>query len=271
MKKAFLLLITCVLLACNSNSGNPDAGTAKQADNTTNNQADNSNKSTTLNLPADIKLDMEVEHKKWLDRYRAQNKFSDTVMKAMELVPREFFMPPDKLNETYRDINTPIGYGQTITKAWFVAYMTNRLDVKPTDKVLEIGSGSGYQASILYQITQNVFSIEIVEPLAKQAAQRWIDLGYTNIKGKAADGYFGWAEYGPFDKIIVTCAADHVPTFLLQQLKPGGIMLIPVGNPFDRQTLLMINKREDGKITTSRLYSVKFVPFTGKMLEGKKY
>ncbi len=206
----------------------------------------------------------------WVQKYRDQKKFNENVLSAFSAVPREFFVPADKQDQTYRDINVPIGYGQTITKAWFVAYMTNKLDVQPTDKVLEIGSGSGYQASILYQLTKKVYSIEIVEPLANQAAKRWTEMGYSGIKGKAADGYFGWAEHAPFDKIVVTCAADHVPTYLLQQLKNGGTMVIPVGNPFDHQTLLLIKKKEDGKITTERLYSVKFVPFTGKMLEKFK-
>lgn len=210
---------------------------------------------------------MIADHERWMKRYRAEKKFKESVYTAFQNVPREFFVPADKQNLTYRDINVPIGYGQTITKAWFVAYMTDKLDVQPNDKVLEIGTGSGYQASILYQITKNVYSIEIVGPLAEQASKRWSEIGYSGIKGKAADGYYGWAENAPFDKIIVTCGADHVPTYLLQQLKPGGIMVIPVGNPFDHQTLLLLRKKEDGKITTERLYSCKFVPFTGKMLE----
>ena len=207
---------------------------------------------------------------KRISHYKEQKKFKDSVIHAVTNVPRDYFMPKDKLALTYEEISVPIGYGQTITNMWFVAYMTDLLNVKPGEKVLEIGSGSGYQASILYQITQNVFSIEIVEPLAKQAAARWKDLGFTKIQGKAADGYFGWQENAPFDKIVVTCAADHVPTFLLQQLKPGGTLVIPVGNPFDRQTLLLIKKQSDGKITTQRLNSCKFVPFTGKMLEKYK-
>jgi protein-L-isoaspartate(D-aspartate) O-methyltransferase len=207
---------------------------------------------------------------KRINHYKDQKKFKTSVISALENVPRDFFMPKDKLAQTYEEVNVPIGYGQTITNMWFVAYMTDLLDVKSGDKVLEIGSGSGYQASILYQITQNVFSIEIVEQLAQQAAQRWKTLGFTKIQGKAADGYYGWQENAPFDKIVVTCAADHVPTFLLQQLKNGGTMVIPVGNPFDRQTLLLIKKKEDGKITTQRLNSCKFVPFTGKMLEKYK-
>jgi protein-L-isoaspartate(D-aspartate) O-methyltransferase len=205
-----------------------------------------------------------------IDHYRKTSKFKASVIDAVAKVPRDFFVPADKQTQTYSEVNIPIGFGQTLTNMWFVSHMTNLLDLKPTDKVLEIGSGSGYQASVLYQVTKEVYSIEIVEPLAKKAAERWKSLGFTNIKGKAADGYFGWQEYAPFDKIVVTCAADHIPTFLLQQLKPNGIMVIPVGNPFDRQTLLVVKKAADGKITTERLNSCKFVPFTGKMLEKFK-
>ncbi|HEY1405813.1 MAG TPA: protein-L-isoaspartate(D-aspartate) O-methyltransferase [Spirochaetota bacterium] len=215
---------------------------------------------------------MKDQLAKKVQHYRETAKFSESVLQALSKVPRDFYVPADKRARTYEEASLPIGYGQTITNMWFVAYMTNLLEVKPTDKVLEIGSGSGYQASVLSQITKTVFSIEIVEPLAKAAANRWKEMGFVTIKGKAADGYFGWAENAPFDKIVVTCAADHVPTYLLQQLKPGGIMVIPVGNPFDRQTLLLIRKKDDGKIITQRLNSCKFVPFTGKMLEkyGKK-
>lgn len=214
--------------------------------------------------------EMTAERINWVKRLRVEKKYKENVLAALEKVPREFFVPADKRGQTYRDVNIPIGYGQTITKGWFVGYMTDRLDVQPTDRVLEIGSGSGYQAAVLYQITKQVYTIEIVEPLAKQAAQRWAELKYTGIKGKYGDGYFGWSEYAPFDKIIVTCAADHVPPYLLKQLKCGGVMVIPVGNPFDRQTLLLIRKKEDGKIVTERLYSVKFVPFTGKISETRR-
>jgi len=210
---------------------------------------------------------MIAEQERWIKGLRELKYLKENIVNAMANVPREFFVPAGKQNQTYENVNIPIGYGQTITKSYVVAYMTNKLDLQPSDKVLEIGSGSGYQASILYQLTKNVYSIEIVEPLAVQAAKRWKDMGYNNIKGKTADGYFGWAEHAPFDKIIVTCAADHVPTYLLQQLKAGGTMIIPVGNPFDHQTLLLIKKRDDGKIVTQRLHVVKFVPFTGKMLE----
>jgi protein-L-isoaspartate(D-aspartate) O-methyltransferase len=215
---------------------------------------------------------MKDQLAKKIEHYRESTKFKDSVLGAVAKVPRDFYVPENLRTRTYEEASLPIGYGQTITNMWFVTYMTDLIDLKPTDKVLEIGTGSGYQASILYQITKDVYSIEIVESLSKKAVERWKEMGFTGIKGKAADGYFGWPENGPFDKIIVTCAADHVPTYLLQQLKPNGIMVIPVGNPFDRQTLLLIRKKEDGKIVTQRLNSCKFVPFTGKMLEkyGKK-
>lgn len=202
-----------------------------------------------------------------VDRYRASAVFNEKVYQAVMNTPREYFMPAGQNHMTYVEVPVAIGYGQTITNQWFVAYMTYLLNVQPTDKVLEIGSGSGYQASILWQLTKKVYTIEIVDELAKKAKERWQGLGYNSIVGKAADGYYGWAEHGPFDKIVVTCAADHVPVYLMQQLKLGGMMVIPVGNPFDRQTLLKITKNTDGTVRTERLQSVKFVPFTGKMLE----
>lgn len=202
-----------------------------------------------------------------VDRYRSAGVFSEKVYQAVLNTPREYFMPENQKAMAYVEVPVAIGYGQTITNQWFVAYMTHLLDVQASDKVLEIGSGSGYQASILWQITKNVYTIEIVTELAAQAKQRWQTLGYSSIVSKAADGYFGYAEHGPFNKIVVTCAADHVPVYLMQQLAPKGVMVIPVGNPFDRQTLLKITKNEDGTVQTQRLQSVKFVPFTGKMLE----
>ncbi len=208
-----------------------------------------------------------ARRKSAVDRYRAAGVFSEKVYQAVMSTPREYFMPDGQNHMTYEEVPVAIGWGQTITNQWFVAYMTHLLDVQASDKVLEIGSGSGYQASILWQITKKVYTIEIVSQLAAIAKQRWQNLGYSSIVGKAADGYYGWAEYGPFDKIVVTCAADHVPVYLMQQLKPGGVMVIPVGNPFDRQTLLKITKNMDGTVRTERLQSVKFVPFTGKMLE----
>ena len=210
------------------------------------------------------------QRKARVEHYRKTSHFKESVLRAIFAVPREYFVPPDRRKYTYTEYPQPIGYGQTITNMWFVAYMTDLLDLKPGDKVLEIGSGSGYQASVLYQITKKVYSVEIIPPLGKQAAKRWKALGYNTIRGKIADGYYGWAKYAPYDKIIVTCAADHVPVYLLRQLKPGGILLIPVGNPFDRQTLLLIRKKKDGGIITKRLRSCKFVPFTGKMLEKYK-
>lgn len=211
--------------------------------------------------------EVAAAHEQWIMHLRAQGYYKEDVIKAFAAVPREFFVPAGRQNQAYENLNIPIGYGQTISKPELVAYMTNKLDLRQGESVLEIGTGSGYQASILYQITKDVYSIEIVGPLALQAEKRWKELGYSGIRGKTADGYFGWAEHAPFDKIIVTCAADHVPTYLLQQLKHGGTMIIPVGNPFDRQTLLLVQKKGDGKIMTRRLHSVKFVPFTGKILE----
>lgn len=203
------------------------------------------------------------------NNYKASGRFKADVLKAFLDTPREFFLPVTKRSLAYEENPVPIGYGQTITNPWFVTYMTDLLQVKSTDRVLEIGTGSGYQGAVLWQLTKQVYSIEIVEPLSVEARKRWLDLGY-GIMGKAGDGYFGWEEHGPFDKIVVTCAADHVPVHLMRQLKPGGILLIPVGNPFNRQTLQLIRKKMDGGVVTERLGTVQFVPFTGKMLDKYK-
>ena len=194
------------------------------------------------------------------------------VIEALWKVPREFFVPPRFLHLTYKPTVIPIGYGQTLTDMYFVALMTQELEVKEGDKCLEIGTGSGYQASILSQITKNtVYSIEIVKPLAIKAIKRVKELGY-NVKIRIGDGYFGWKEEAPFDRIIITCAIDHIPPPLIQQLKPGGIMIIPLGNPFARQRLLKVRKTLSGRIKTEDILkyrTVKFVPFVGEALKKR--
>jgi len=198
---------------------------------------------------------------------------NNKVIGALRQVPREAFVPKQYLHLTYKPTVIPIGYGQTLTDMYFVALMTQELDVQEGDKCLEIGTGSGYQSSILSQITKNtVFSIEIVKPLGLKAIKRIKLLGY-DIKIRIGDGYFGWKEQAPFDKIIVTCAIDHIPPPLVQQLKPGGVMIIPLGNPFARQRLLKVTKTISGRIKTEDILkyrTVKFVPFTGKALKQKR-
>lgn len=186
----------------------------------------------------------------------------NAVLKAMRAVPRHLLIPEKRRHDPYGDHPVPIGYGQTISQPYIVAYMTERLDVAPGEKVLEIGTGSGYQAAVLAQITTNVYSIEIVHELAEWAEEALSSLGYDSITLREGDGYNGWPEAAPFDAIVVTAAAEHVPPPLVQQLKPGGRMCIPVGSRFGVQYLLLVEKDAEGKVTTRNLMPVRFVPLT---------
>lgn len=185
------------------------------------------------------------------------------IMIAMAKVQRHEFVPDDEKRFAYLNRPLPIGYGQTISQPYIVAIMTDLLKVSETSKVLEVGTGSGYQAAILAELVDRVFSIEIITPLSKQAHARLKRLGYTNIQVKQGDGYYGWEEHAPFDAIIVTAAASHVPPPLIKQLKPGGRMMIPVGSRFMTQALLLVTKQADGKVTTRQILPVRFVPLTG--------
>jgi protein-L-isoaspartate(D-aspartate) O-methyltransferase len=184
------------------------------------------------------------------------------VLAAMGAVPRQEFVPDRYRSAAYDDRPLPIGHGQTISQPYIVALMTELVQVKPGDKALEIGTGSGYQAAVLAEITTNVWSIEIIEPLAKSAADRLKRLGYDKVEVKFGDGYFGWPEHAPFDAIVVTAAADHVPPPLIEQLKPGGRMVIPLGGPFQTQWLVLVEKDAAGKIRTRNIAAVAFVPLT---------
>lgn len=180
---------------------------------------------------------------------------------ALLKVPRHLFVSPPQMESAYIDKPLPIGYGQTISQPYIVAYMTSFLDLKAEDKVLEIGTGSGYQAAVLSEIVDSVYTIEIIHELAQKATQIFEQLNYNNIRVKAGDGYFGWPEYAPFDKIIVTAAADEIPKKLLEQLADGGKMILPIGPEFQVQFLFLVEKK-DGKITKRNLLPVRFVPFT---------
>jgi protein-L-isoaspartate(D-aspartate) O-methyltransferase len=190
-------------------------------------------------------------------------KIDPAVLQAMRMVPRHEFVPEDVASLAYEDQPLPIGYGQTISQPFIVALMTDLLDVEKEDVVLEIGTGSGYQAAVLSPLVREVSSIEIVPELGAAAEERLARLGYSNVETKVADGYYGWPEKGPFDGIVVTAAANHVPPPLVQQLKPGGRMVIPIGGPFSTQQLMLVEKRPDGGVTTRQLLPVQFVPLTG--------
>lgn len=182
------------------------------------------------------------------------------VLRAMATVKRHLFVPEAYLADAYADRPLPIGYGQTISQPYIVAYMTEIIRPRSDHRVLEIGAGSGYQAAILAEIVQKVFTIEIIPELGSAARERLGKLGFQNAEVRIADGYDGWPEQAPFDAIVVTAAAEHVPPPLLKQLKDGGRMIIPVGSPFFVQTLTLVEKK-GGRITTAQLMPVRFVPF----------
>jgi protein-L-isoaspartate(D-aspartate) O-methyltransferase len=186
----------------------------------------------------------------------------ERVLAAMGKVLREEFVLPDSRADSYDDGPLPIGYGQTISQPYIVAFMTEQLRPKPTDRVLEIGTGSGYQAAILAELVSEVYSIEIVEPLAKNADATLQRLGYKNVHVKIGDGYKGWPEEGPFDAIIVTCAPDKVPQPLVDQLKDGGRMVIPVGERFAQELYLL--EKKNGQLKESATLPVRFVPMTSE-------
>jgi protein-L-isoaspartate(D-aspartate) O-methyltransferase len=184
------------------------------------------------------------------------------VLTAMGKVPRHEFVPEQLRSQAYRDRPLPIGHGQTISQPFIVAFMTEQLEPRPTDRVLEIGTGSGYQAAVLAELAAQVYTIEIIEDLAKQAATNLQHLGYTNVHVRAGDGYQGWPEAAPFDAIIVTCAPEQVPQPLIDQLKDGGRMIIPVG-PLWNQELVLLRKH-GGKLEQHAVLPVRFVPMTGQ-------
>jgi protein-L-isoaspartate(D-aspartate) O-methyltransferase len=185
------------------------------------------------------------------------------VLQAMATVPRHALVPEAQLDAAYQNRPLPIGHGQTISQPYIVALMTDLLKPEPGDKVLEIGTGSGYQAAVLAELVEQVYSIEIIEPLGQQARRSLDGLGYKNIELRIGDGYYGWEEHAPFDAIVVTAAAGHVPPPLIKQLKPGGHMVIPVGSRFMVQQLVMVDKDRDGQVTTRQILPVRFVPLTG--------
>lgn len=182
-------------------------------------------------------------------------------LKAMRMVQRHLFVPEELISNAYDDRPLPIGYGQTISQPYIVAYMTEIISPLKGQKVLEIGTGSGYQAAVLAEIVEQVYTIEIITELSNSAEQRLKKMGYKNIRVKNADGYYGWKEAAPFDAIVVTAAAEFVPPPLIEQLKDGGKMIIPVGSPFLNQNLVLIEKKNN-KVTSKNLIPVRFVPFT---------
>ena len=195
--------------------------------------------------------------------YTGRSELSDRVMDAMGGVAREEFVLPEYRHLAYRNTPLPIEAGQTISQPLIVALMTELLDPQPGDVILEVGTGSGYQAAVLAKLVKHVYSVEIVEELAISAAAVLQRLGYANVTVRAGDGYAGWPEHAPFDGIIVTAAAEHLPPPLLQQLKPGGKLVIPVGEEHGYQELLVVEVDAAGEISRQSVLPVRFVPLTG--------
>jgi len=187
------------------------------------------------------------------------------VLSALRTVPRHSFVRQGDLGRAYSDQPLPIGLGQTISQPYIVAYMTEALKLDPNDKVLEVGTGSGYQAAVCAEIAAEVYTIEILEELAQSAGKKLKQLGYHNVSVRAGDGYYGWPGHGPFDVVIITAAAIMVPPPLVEQLKPGGRMILPLGSPYGPQTLILVIKDLEGNIKSMSLLPVRFVPMVGQV------
>jgi protein-L-isoaspartate(D-aspartate) O-methyltransferase len=185
------------------------------------------------------------------------------VMAALGKVPRHEFVPDELDAVAYANRPLPVGHGQTISQPYIVALMTDLLEVDGDAAVLEVGTGSGYQAAVLSELVRQVYTMEIIEPLALEATERLARLGYGNVEVKFADGYYGWPEKGPFDAIIVTAAINHIPPPLVAQLRPGGKLVVPVGERFAVQHLLLVHKLDDGRVQIRQILPVRFVPLTG--------
>lgn len=199
-----------------------------------------------------------------IENYPYQPVSNPRVLEAMRKVPRHLFVPAEYQDLSYRNSPLYIGYEQTISQPFIVAHMSELLELKPEHRVLEIGTGSGYQAAVLAELCKHVYTIEIVAPLGRKAANLLKELGYSQIQVRIGNGYEGWPEAAPFDRIIVTCAPEDIPQALQDQLKPGGRMVIPVGKQYGTQYMVVVTKDKKGRISQKKHYPVRFVPMTGK-------
>ena len=193
--------------------------------------------------------------------YTGRSRFDSRVLAAIRRVPRHKFVPASEKDMAYLNIALPIGHGQTISQPYIVALMTDLLALEPDAIVLEIGTGSGYQAAVLAQMVRQVYSVELIPAIAAKAKARFTRLGITNIEVRVGDGYYGWPEHAPFDGIVVTAAAPQIPPLLVEQLKPGSRLVIPLGRPLDRQDLTVAEKSEDNQLSLRSVLPVAFVPF----------
>ncbi len=196
-------------------------------------------------------------------QYIGRNALSPRVMDAVRRTPREEFVPPEARRDAFYNGPLPIGHGQTISQPYIVALMTDLLEPQPDGVILEIGTGSGYQAAVLSLVVKQVYTVEIIEELAQEAENRLRRLGYSNVETRTGDGYHGWPEHSPYDGIIVTAAAPYIPGPLIEQLKTGGKLVIPIGLPFQHQELMVVEKKEGGDFETRSVLAVAFVPLTG--------
>lgn len=255
-KAGILLLWLAVIIAAG-----PACGNMEQAPTTQPTQL----RTATSTWPASSTPDPFAEARARMVKFQLLGRdiTDQDVIEAMERVPRHEFVPKEYRKQAYADHPLPIGFGQTISQPYIVALMTQLLKLKPEYRVLEVGTGSGYQAAILGELCSEVYTVEIIEELAKSAKERLERLGYDNVHVKHGDGYYGWKEHAPYDAIIVTAAPDHIPPPLVAQLKDGGRMVVPVGPPGGYQTLWLVEKK-DGEVTTRNITGVVFVPLTGE-------
>ena len=268
----YLLAITGILIfvvACDKNGISTSSAPANSKDQppiseTTKQQESDENAKQQSSLwshpHSDERLDDRKRMVNQIQRYYGLD--DKEVLNAMLAVPRHWFVPEKLQHAAYADGPLDIGHDQTISQPFIVAYMTSLLELDPNDIVLEVGTGSGYQAAVLSEFTPHVYSIEILKPLAQEATKRLKQRGYNTIQVKAGDGYKGWPEHAPFDAIIVTCAPEHIPEPLLEQLASDGKIVIPVGGRYRVQDLLLVTKDEQGKITKRSMMPVRFVPLT---------
>jgi len=224
--------------------------------------------------PTDSRVEKLIQDIEWevqlTKAYIGKDRLDSRVMEAIAKVPRHEFVPKESRVYAYDDGPVPIGFGQTVSQPFIVALMTDLLQPQPEHVILEIGTGSGYQAAVLAQLVKKVYSIEIITELAEAARKRLAKLGYGNVEIKVGDGYYGWPQHAPFDGIIVTAAAPEIPPPLIAQLKSGGRMVIPVGQPFGHQMLKVVEKKEDGDTVIRDVLGVAFVPLTGNQSQNRE-
>jgi len=253
----------CLFLSCRGNAGDNTAVNSDKSSLKFQKSGDQAEPNQLLVWNRPRSNERQQERKQMaseIRRYYSLN--APKVLEAMQNVPRHWFVPAEQQVNAYIDSPLPIGHDQTISQPFIVAYMTSVLALDPNSRVLEIGTGSGYQAAVLNEFTPHVFSIEIVKPLGERAIEVFKKYEYNTIRVKIGDGYKGWPEHAPFDAIIVTCAPDKIPEPLLDQLKPGGKMIIPVGKQRDGQHLILVTKDLKGKISKRSMMPVRFVPLT---------